>query len=109
MPTSDELQAALKALGDKLPPYECAPEFLRVIKATEAHAAAQQQRIDGLEKALEPFASRYRWDNLDLDMYTDETPVYVEVKHLDALLPGEPIITRKEFRRAYEALRGKGA
>ena len=48
MPTNEELKLALRALADKLPPYEYAEELNHVIRAS----ATQQARIDALTAGL---------------------------------------------------------
>lgn len=123
MTTNDELQAARDEYADAQESLSVEPgtEFGQIvvlgnaldaagelITALEAHAAAQQQRINELTAALEPFAQRFERDNMDI-AGDDSDPMYRFVMNTGELLPGTPVIERKEFRRAHEALRGKGA
>ena len=69
------------------------------IDALEADHTAQQQRIEKLEAALEPFAVRYPTEHMDLMPDLDKwTPVYQWVDKPSELLPGTPVIYIGEFR-----------
>jgi len=106
MPTLDELREAYERENyheDGAFSYDDMNAFHRkaraYIDALEAERTAQQQRIEKLEAALEPFAVRYPTEHMDLMPDLDKwTPVYQWVDKPSELLPGTPVIYIGEFR-----------